>query len=94
MITNSLQWNTKRIELKTQIQNLPYNPELRKMLQNIDILVNKLSKAEVEARRNHRDFSELEELQQVNDAIQILEKWIIMGSLITQKSTDKPKFDK
>lgn len=83
MITNSLQWEPKRIELKTQIQNLPYNAELRTMLRNIDKLVENLSKAEVEARRSHRDFAKLDELKQVNESISILEKWIIMGSLIS-----------
>lgn len=52
------------------------------MLQNIDDMVRDLSKAEVYARRNNKPIAELPELKRVNDSIDFLEKWILMGALI------------
>ena len=52
------------------------------MLQNIDDMVRDLSRAEVNARRNNKPVSELPELKRVNDSIEFLEKWILMGALI------------
>ena len=52
------------------------------MLQNIDEMVSELSRAEVHARRNNKPISELQELKRVNDSINFLEKWILMGALI------------
>jgi hypothetical protein len=82
MIKNSLEWSTRRDELKQQIQSLPYNRELRTMLSNIDSMVTILGGSEVVARRTKKSFSELEELQRVNSAIDTLEQWIIMGRLL------------
>lgn len=83
MISNSLEWEAKRVVLKQQILNLPYNKDLRTMLKTIDAMVVRLSKAEVDARRNHKDVTKLQELQEVNRSIENLEKWIIMGSLLS-----------
>lgn len=83
MISNSLEWEAKRVVLKQQILNLPYNKDLRTMLKTIDAMVVRLSKAEVDARRNHKDVTKLQELQEVNRSIENLEKWIIIGSLLS-----------
>jgi hypothetical protein len=83
MISTSLDWEQKRVVLKQQIQSLPYNKDLRTMLKNIDSMVILLSKAEVEARRNHKDSSKLKELNDVNKSIETLEQWIIMGTLLS-----------
>lgn len=82
MIQVSLDWQERRATLGVQIRSLPYNRELLLMLTNIDKLVGKLSRAEVSARRKHRPVSELPELAAVNDAINTLEQWIIMGKLL------------
>jgi hypothetical protein len=81
MITNSLEWHQRRSELQQQMQSLPYNRELRKMLENIDTMVLRLSNAEVVARRNKRPFDELDALRTVNEAIDTLEQWMIFGRL-------------
>lgn len=81
MITNSLEWHQRRSELQQQMQSLPYNRELRKMLENIDTMVLRLSNAEVVARRNKRSFDKLDELRAVNEAIDTLEQWMIFGRL-------------
>lgn len=82
MIHQSLDYADYRVKLLCQIKVLPYNRELRKMLENLDSMVTTLSKAEVLARRNHKQISDLQELKQVNDAIEQLEKWLVMGSLL------------
>jgi hypothetical protein len=82
MIKNSLEWEDRRAEYKSQIRALPYNREIRTMLQNIDNMVNALSKAEVIARRKHVKTETLPELEQVNSAIKNLEQWLMMGTLL------------
>jgi len=82
MITNSLEWEEKRAEYRKQIQSLPYNREIRTMLQNIDNMVRELSKAEVVARRTHVKLETLSELEQVNTAIKTLEQWLMMGTFL------------
>ena len=79
MITNSLEWDPKRDQLVAQIRALPYNRDLRKMIRNIDVMVQELSQAEVLARAKHRPATQ--ELQAVNQAILDLEKWIMMVAL-------------
>ena len=80
MITNSLEWDPKRDQLVAQIRALPYNPDLRRMVKNIDAMVDLLSKAEVQARAKHRPATQ--ELQTVNQAIADLEKWIVTAALL------------
>lgn len=82
MIENSLDYPAYRDKLMLSIKALPYNRELRKMLSNIDDMVKDLSKAEVYARRGHKDISSLSELKLVNESIKYLEQWIVMGALI------------
>jgi hypothetical protein len=80
MIRNSLEWEPLRDQLVAQIRALPYNPDLRRMIKNIDTMVDLLSKAEVLARSKHRPATQ--ELQTVNQAIADLEKWIVTAALL------------
>lgn len=82
MISNSLEWSTEKERLKKKIQQLPFNNDLRKMVNNIDLLVIELSKAEVIDRRNKNNLNGSTQLKIVNDAIANLEKWIMMGALL------------
>jgi uncharacterized protein (DUF342 family) len=81
MITHSLDWVSKRSTLQEQLSALPFNPDLRKMLRNIDTMVETLSKAEVAARRNKKPTNTLDELKKVNESIVLLEQWIMMATL-------------
>lgn len=81
MIENSLSWESKKAALKKKLQELPFNNDLRKMLKNIDTMVEDLSKAEVAARRNRSTTSSLPELKKVNESIELLEQWIVMAIL-------------
>lgn len=82
MIGSSLDWDLRRQSLKAQIKELPYNPDLKKLLSNIDEMVDDLSRAEVFARRYKKSIEDLPEVKKVNDAIQTLEKWIMLAALI------------
>lgn len=82
MVNNSLDWDTHRIILKNKILDLPYNPDLRKLLKNIDGMIDTLSRLEVEARRTKNLTRCGEQLQKINSAVDTLEKWIIMAELL------------
>jgi hypothetical protein len=82
MIGSSLDWDIHRQQLKSQIQTLPYNHDLRRLLKNIDAMVDELSRAEVFARRHRKAIVDLPEVKKVNEAIETLEKWIVMAALI------------
>ena len=82
MIESSLGYPAYRDKLLGSIKALPYNKDIRKMLYNVDDMVNDLSKAEVNARRMHKNIQELPELKKVNESITHLEQWIVMGALL------------
>ena len=81
-IKNSLGWESVRYDLKLQIQQLPYDTSIRQMLKNIDRMVNDLSKIEVEARRTKVSYYKDAQLTKVNEAIESLDKIIIIGILL------------
>lgn len=82
MISNSLDWDLCRIDLKEKIQKFPFNPDLKKLLKNIDVMVDELSRLEVEARRTKHMIRCTEQAAKINDAIATLEKWIIMAAFL------------
>jgi hypothetical protein len=82
MITNSLDWSSRRLDIKEKIQNLPYNPDLRKLLRNIDDMVDDLNRMEVDARRTKNNFKCNSQIEKINTAINNLEQWLIMAVLI------------
>lgn len=81
-IKNSLDWQAVHTELRTQLGQLPYNPDLRKMLNNISNMVSELSQEEVEARRiNKMSYTDTKVLQ-INKAIDHLEKLLLIAKLM------------
>jgi hypothetical protein len=81
-IKNSLEWQTIRSDFKEQILKLPYDTSIRQMLKNIDSMVDDLSRTEVEARRTKVTYYQDEKLSKVNEAIESLDKIIIIGILL------------
>jgi hypothetical protein len=81
MIKNSLDWPKVRVELESKISQLDYSPDIRKMLKNIDTMITELSKIEVEARRTKRDTVVKAQLDKINEAVDTVEKWVIMAVL-------------
>jgi hypothetical protein len=81
-IQTSLDWEKVGTELTVQLNKLPYNNDLRKLIHNIDIMIVDLSKAEVEARRIHKPEYTKEKVDKINKAIDQLEKWLLIAELM------------
>lgn len=81
-IENSLEWESVFKKLANQLHPLPYNPDLYKMLNNIDDMVDELSKAEVEARRIRKLSYTKEKVDSINNAIDHFEKLLIIAKLM------------
>jgi hypothetical protein len=81
-IQTSLDWEKVGTELTVQLNRLPYNNDLRKLIHNIDIMIVDLSKAEVEARRIHKPEYTKDKVDKINKAIDQLEKWLLIAELM------------
>lgn len=71
-------WPEVDRELMSQIRMVKYNPDLLKMKRNIDAMVRELSKAEVEARRLKNLKYLQPRIDEINVAIDKMEKWILV----------------
>lgn len=69
-------------KLRHDLSGMNYNLDLKKMLKNIQKMVDELSKQEVEARRNrsHKDIQK--QIESINSAIDHLEKLILIAQLM------------
>ena len=81
-INNSLDWNSEMYRLQLQIMNVGYNRDLQKMFNNISNMVTELSKLEVEARRIHKEEYTKEKVDEINKAIDHLEKLLLVAKLM------------
>jgi hypothetical protein len=81
-IQTSLDWNKEKDRLKKHLSSINYNPNLHKVLNNIDTMVQDLSKLEVEARRTHNNSKLVESLEKINQSILQLEKLIVIAKLV------------
>lgn len=81
-IERALDWNTVRCEMDTLMSSIGYNPDLRKMLKNIDSMVTELSKLEVSFRRTHKTSMLDDKVEKINLAISHLEKLILIAKLM------------
>lgn len=82
MITNAIDGVQKCDQLRHELSLLKYNPDLRKMLQNIENMVTDLSKKEVECRRTRNTRLLEQPLVQTNSAIDHLEKLILVAKIM------------
>lgn len=81
-IEKALDWNQVSDQLRSQMNSVGYNPDLNKMLKNINTMVTELSKLEVTFRRIHKSNMTDEKVLQINNAISHFEKLIIMATLM------------
>ena len=81
-IESSLDWNTVHSQLRIQISQLNYNPDLHKMLNNITNMVTVLSQLEVDARRTQKLSYVETKLNEINKAIDHLEKILLIAKLM------------
>ena len=81
-IETSLDWKNISNKLHAQLNNLPYNSDLHKMLKNIDKMVDDLSKLEVIARRIRNTSYLSDKISDINKSINHLEKLIVVANLM------------
>jgi hypothetical protein len=81
-INTSLDWEKESDRLISTISSCGYNPDLKKVYNNINNMVSKLSKLEVEARRTHNNLKVDECLVEINQAIDRLDKLLLIAKLI------------
>lgn len=77
-IDNSSDWQLVDLELNSQIRSLNFNPDLNKMKRNLEKMVTELNKSEVDARRLKTNKYIQPKIDEINIAIDQLEKLIIV----------------
>jgi hypothetical protein len=77
-IDNSSDWQLVDLELSRQIRSLNFNSDLNKMKRNLEKMVTELNKSEVEARRVKTNKYIRPKIDEINIAIDQLEKLIIV----------------
>jgi adenine C2-methylase RlmN of 23S rRNA A2503 and tRNA A37 len=78
----ALDWQTVSANLRKQLSTINYNPDLKQMLDNIDKMVNELSRAEVVARQTRRTYHLESHIEKINKAINHLEKLILIAKVM------------
>jgi len=81
-IERALDWDTVSVELVRQLKAIDYNPDLKRLYKNIDSMVTELSKLEVSCRRNGRYNFLTDRVEKINNAINHLEKLILIAQLM------------
>jgi hypothetical protein len=81
-IERALDWNQVSNDLKSQLNSVGYNPDLRKFYNNINLMVTELSKLEVSFRRTQKSEILDNKVEQINSAIDRLEKLVLMAKLM------------
>ena len=81
-IKSSLDWSDVHTQLRNRLSNVPYNPDLVKILRNIGETVSQVSRLEVDARRTQK-YSYLEkQVDMINKSIDHLEKLLLIAELM------------
>jgi len=76
------EWPKVKDELLKNLSSSGYNPDLKRMLKNIETMVVELSKQEVDARRLKKPEYTKEKVDAINKAINHLEKFILIATLM------------
>ena len=81
-IEQAVDWQKVKASLLKQMKSIGYNPDFNKMIKNIDSMVTELSKVEVEARRIRKSNMIQNQLDEINKAIDHLEKLLLIAQLM------------
>ena len=81
-IETALDWQEASIQISKDLNRIGYNPDLRKMFNNLQLMVTELSKLEVNGRRLKTNNFTQTQVDKINKAIDHLEKLILMGLLM------------
>jgi hypothetical protein len=82
-INQSVDWDLIGSRLFLQVSSLPYNVDLHRIYTNISGMIAELSKLEVDARRIRKIYVLDEKVAKINEAIDRLEKLLLMAKLIS-----------
>jgi hypothetical protein len=75
-------WTKVSIELERQLSDIGYNPDLKRMYNNINHMVAELSKLEVVARTKQKYSITREKVEAINKAINHLESYLLIAKLM------------
>jgi len=78
----STDWQEIHRRIRIDLRQIGYNADFEKFVRNIDTMVSELSKIEVVARRTRGSVLHTEKLEEINAAIDRIEKLILMAKLI------------
>lgn len=81
-IERAIDWDKVSIDLQSQLGKIDYNPDLKRMFKNIDSMITELSKLEVSFRRTQKYAILDDKVLQINNAIDHLEKLILIAQLM------------
>ena len=81
-IQTALDWQEVSIQMSKDLNSIGYNPDLKKMFNNIQLMITELSKLEVNGRRIRSTDYTQNQVEKINKAIDHLEKLILMGLLM------------
>jgi hypothetical protein len=81
-IQTALDWQEVSAQIRRDLDRVGYNPDLKKMFNNIQLMVTELSKLEVNGRRIRSTTYTQDQVEKINKAIDHLEKLILMGLLM------------
>ena len=81
-IERATDWETVKDELRSVVRGIGFNPDLNRMIRNIDAMVAELSKMEVTARRTRKMSYVEAEVAKINEAIDTIEKWLMIATLM------------
>jgi hypothetical protein len=81
-IERATDWETVKDELRSVVRGIGFNPDLNRMIRNIDAMVDELSKMEVTARRTRKMSYVEAEIAKINEAIDTIEKWLMIATLM------------
>lgn len=79
---NSIECRSVLNRVHNHLKQVNYNPDLYKLYNNLEELIQTISKTEVECRRS-KNYKRLEKpIKDFNDAVDRLEKLILIAKLI------------
>ena len=81
-IERAIDWDKVGLDLQSQLSKIDYNPDLKRMFKNIDNMITELSKLEVSFRRTQKYAILDDKVLQINNAIDRLEKLILIAQLM------------
>ena len=82
IINSAIQGREVCDHLRVELTQISYNPDLKKMLKNIEKMVQELSRKEVICRQSKTKHSLVDPIAKINDSITHLSNLILMARLM------------